>query len=139
MAYNVNQLAVFPTQDERQTSQDFNVAVQRFADRFSQIPARWVQELAHLKQERIEFPVWGTLFMPLDEVDIRRIATHLKPIKRNKNERLQEFRDAGWRAVGETGFVAMYFDGELLLGINGAGYDFHEAHWAPLYKTLGYY
>jgi len=45
---------------------------------------------------------------------------------------------SGWQAVGDTGVMAREFDGELLLGIDGAGYDFHEDHWIPLYLALGY-
>ena len=42
------------------------------------------------------------------------------------------------REVGETGISAFEIDGELVLGINGAGYDFYEHHWIPLYEALGY-
>jgi hypothetical protein len=46
--------------------------------------------------------------------------------------------DSGWQDVGSTGIIAREFDGELLLGINGAGYDFYESHWTRLYDELGY-
>jgi hypothetical protein len=46
--------------------------------------------------------------------------------------------DTGWQRVSDTGVLAREFDGHLLLGINGAGYDFYESHWIPLYKTLDY-
>jgi hypothetical protein len=45
---------------------------------------------------------------------------------------------AGWENVGDTGIIARKFDGHLLLGINGAGYDFYESHWISLYQALGY-
>ena len=44
----------------------------------------------------------------------------------------------GWHYVGDTGVLATEIDGELILGINGGGYDFYEAHWIPLYRELGY-
>ena len=44
----------------------------------------------------------------------------------------------GWRSVGSTGLLAREFDGMLLLGINGAGYDFYDSHWRRLYEELGY-
>jgi hypothetical protein len=44
----------------------------------------------------------------------------------------------GWRDVGKTGFVAREIDGNLVLGVNGAGYSFDEAHWLPLYLALGF-
>lgn len=43
----------------------------------------------------------------------------------------------GWRDVGKTGFVAREIDGHLVLGVNGAGYSFLDAHWLPLYLALG--
>jgi hypothetical protein len=46
--------------------------------------------------------------------------------------------EAGWQNVGDTGLIAFDHDGDLYLGRNGAGYDFFEAHWVPLYKALGY-
>ena len=48
------------------------------------------------------------------------------------------FADSGWQEVGDTGILAREFDGHLLLGINGAGYDFYERHWMTLYRALGY-
>jgi hypothetical protein len=46
--------------------------------------------------------------------------------------------DSGWRDVGSTGIIAREFDGELLLGINGAGYSFYDSNWRRLYEELGY-
>ena len=28
-------------------------------------------------------------------------------------------------------------DGDIFIGIDGAGYDFYEAHWTPLYDAMG--
>ena len=117
----------------------FDEAVHRLVDSFSQIPTRWVQELAHLKHNYLPFPMWGTLFMPLDHVDVDRIERLFKTIECDDDGDLQELRDAGWHAVGETGIIAIYFEDELLLGIHGAGYGFYEAHWAPLYTALDYH
>lgn len=44
----------------------------------------------------------------------------------------------GWQEVGDTGILARELDGELLLGINGAGYSFFDSHWLRLYQALGY-
>jgi len=44
---------------------------------------------------------------------------------------------SGWQEVGSTGFLAREIDGSLFLGVHGAGYDFHEAHWSALYLALG--
>lgn len=45
---------------------------------------------------------------------------------------------SGWEDVASTGFVAIDIDGDLYLGVNGAGYDFIDAHWVKLYQALGY-
>jgi len=47
------------------------------------------------------------------------------------------FEGWGWQSVGSTGFLAREIDGSLFLGVHGAGYDFHEAHWSALYLALG--
>lgn len=41
--------------------------------------------------------------------------------------------------VSECGFRIFEDDktGTIYLGIDGAGYDFYEAHWIPLYKARG--
>ena len=127
------------THDDLQLQRQFDAAVHRLLDSFSQIPARWVQELAHFKHNYLPFPMWGTLFMPLDHIDVDGIQRLFKTIECDDDGDLQELRDAGWHAVGDTGILAIYFEDELLLGINGAGYDFYEAHWAPLYQALGYH
>lgn len=42
-------------------------------------------------------------------------------------------------AVCDLGFTVIeeQENGYLFLGIDGAGYDFYEAHWIPLYDFLG--
>lgn len=42
----------------------------------------------------------------------------------------------GWQRVGDTGFLAREIDGNLVLGIHGAGYGFMDEHWIPLYRAL---
>ena len=123
---------------DTQGSRALNAAVHRLVDSFSLIPTRWIQELAHSKENYLTFPMWGTLFMPNDPCDVRRIDALCRAIECEDDGDLQELRDSGWRAVGDTGVLAIFFEDELLLGIHGAGYDFYEAHWAPLYQALDY-
>jgi hypothetical protein len=56
----------------------------------------------------------------------------LKPIEDEEDEFY------GTQEVEDTGISAFEIAGELVLGINGAGYDFYEHHWIPLYTALGY-
>ena len=68
------------------------------------------------------FPMWGTMWQFGDSCDDWWLE-----------ENLQTMADCGFRIyqhVGEDGWG--YF-----FGIDGAGYDFYEAHWIPLYKARG--
>lgn len=47
-----------------------------------------------------------------------------------------EFHSAGYSEI--NGILGIEIEGDLYLGINGAGYDFYESHWIPLYQALGY-
>ena len=71
-------------------------------------------------------------FIVNDSVDKRRIKALLKPVEDEHDELY------GSQEVGDTGISAFEIDGELVLGINGAGYDFYGHHWTPLYNALGY-
>lgn len=63
-------------------------------------------------------PMWGWLWNPesIDEWWIK--------------ENLQIVADCGFR-IYESEEVG------ILIGIDGAGYDFYESHWIPLYKARG--
>lgn len=68
----------------------------------------------------VDVPMWGTVWMMDDMLD-------------------EEWIDANREEVMELGFTICenYEEGWLLLGIDGAGYDFYEAHWIPLYELRG--
>ena len=81
--------------------------------------------------------MWGTAFIPKESIDadnIRKLLTEIVPT----DDEQQIFAEQGWSEVADTGIYAIELDGELILGIHGAGYDFYESHWAPLYEALGY-
>lgn len=63
-------------------------------------------------------PMWGTAFFVND------IG-------------LYNFIDENRESVCDMGFVIMICDNndDIYLGIDGAGYDFYENHWIPLYKA----
>lgn len=67
------------------------------------------------------YPMWGTLFECNDSWLGDTILEH-------KNE------------VEDIGFIILDGFDELnvCLGVAGAGYSFHDAHWTPLYDLLGY-
>lgn len=64
--------------------------------------------------------MWGTIFSPGDPMDRYWIENNAE-------------------LVGECGFVVYTSDEtEILLAVDGAGYDFYEAHWTPLYRARGF-
>lgn len=68
------------------------------------------------------FPMWGTMWQFGDGIDEWWLE-----------ENLQTMADCGFRIYEHTGEDAWgYF-----FGIDGAGYDFYEEHWIPLYKARG--
>jgi hypothetical protein len=67
------------------------------------------------------FPMWGTLWQFKDPCD---------------DWWLEE--KGGIRIMSECGFRIYHHDEwGYFFGIDGAGYDFFEAHWTPLYKARG--
>lgn len=64
-------------------------------------------------------PMWGTMWALKDCCDIRWLEGNLHAVA-NCGFRIYESEDYGY-----------------LIGIDGAGYDFYESHWLPLYKARG--
>ena len=72
--------------------------------------------------ERYEYlPMWGTMWSFGCSCDNWWIE---------EKEGLQTMADCGFRIYEQKDFGYIF-------GINGAGYDFYEAHWIPLYKARG--
>ena len=68
----------------------------------------------------VDVPMWGTFFMPKTSLDADWLADNAE-------------------SVASLGFTLIYRDGDFWgLGIDGAGYDFYEAHWLPLYRLRGF-
>ena len=66
----------------------------------------------------VDIPMWGTAFAPC-QLDLEWMEEHS-------------------REVAELGFTLIFENGSLFaLGIDGAGYDFYEHHWIPLYRLRG--
>ena len=70
-------------------------------------------------QNDYSLPMWGWLWQFSDSCDDWWLENHL-----------QEMTDCGFRIYEHDEFG--YF-----FGIDGAGYDFYEAHWLPLYDIRG--
>lgn len=80
-----------------------------------------VVALEELEVERDDFlPVWGYMWMFDDLID-------------------EEWARKNPHLISQCGF-RIYKDQDndwLFIGINGAGYDFFEEHWKPLYLARG--
>lgn len=77
-------------------------------------------DLDNLSSEEDSFlPMWGTMWTFGERIDEIWAEEHL-----------QEMADCGFR-IYETEELG------ILFGIDGAGYDFYESHWIPLYKARG--
>jgi hypothetical protein len=66
-------------------------------------------------------PMWGTMWAFGEGIDNSWLEDR---------EGLQAMANCGFRIYEQS-------DYEYLFGIDGAGYDFYEAHWIPLYKARG--
>ena len=108
-----------------------NEAVKLWVDRdFSSIPTELIkrafkdnfEELELLSNEypELDFPAcWGWMFHPECSVDEEWIRKNIEDVE-------------------ECGFLIYDSDETgILLGIDGAGYDFYSSHWIPLYKKRG--
>ena len=45
--------------------------------------------------------------------------------------------EEGRQALSRCGFTILEHDERVFIGIDGAGYDFISAHWAPLFREMG--
>lgn len=72
------------------------------------------------------------------EEEIKRIRSEIQDKWHESSSEDAALASFGWQDVGTTGFIAREIDGNLVLGVNGAGYSFDEAHWMPLYLALGF-
>ena len=75
-----------------------------------------------MERERYDFlPMWGTMWSFGDSCDDWWLT---------EGEGIQVMSNCGFRIYEHEEYG--YF-----FGIDGAGYDFYEAHWIPLYKARG--
>ena len=65
-------------------------------------------------------PMWGWLWMFGERID-----------EDWARENLEEVAECGFRIFEDAD------SGDIYIGIDGAGYDFYEQHWIPLYNARG--
>ena len=102
----------------------------------SNVPAQWVADALQLRGLPTNMPMHGTLFMVDEPWLANHVREHITNFEFREDLDRQRLIDAGWQVIPKTGLFAFDLDGFLLLGVDGIGYDFFEAHWRPLYELL---
>ncbi|MCA9078508.1 MAG: hypothetical protein KDA93_26010 [Planctomycetaceae bacterium] len=112
-------------------------AIHRLVDSWSRIPSRWLADVVAVDFDQVEWPLWGTAYIPNNSADSDRIRQLLTESVSDGSSKTV-FAEQGWSEVADTGISAIELDGQLILGVPGAGYDFSDGHLAPLYDAMGY-
>lgn len=117
-------------------------AVKEFVSKnLSGVPTRWVETVAKANGEEIfAWPMWGTMFI-VDE----HIGSSLTTATTQDEDEAQPFFDeemAGAEVVldsdGDATSMYLYeVDGEYLIGVHAAGFNFYDGVWDGLYDALG--
>lgn len=132
---------------------------------FAGIPLEWAQIVAEHKDEEIyAWPMWGTIFLvdsfyrdrlktrrmvsskeeiDLDEIEDDAERTRVEKAIQDPEEYLEEYVDeemAGADCIldkdGDTTAAFMYeIDGQYLIGVNGAGWNFYDGVWDKIYDA----
>ena len=71
--------------------------------------------------------MWSTLFEAKDNTIKDWILENYEKI----------IKEAGFTIIDLSRENEGEYETGVFLGVNGAGYDFYEAHWIPLYKIFG--
>lgn len=72
-------------------------------------------------------PMWGTMWSFGESIDDDWLDPQWKNVI---GDGLQAMADCGFRVYESEDYGHVF-------GIDGAGYDFYESHWIPLYKARG--
>jgi len=84
-----------------------------------------IRKANEFEVERDSFlPMWGTMWQFSERLDDDWLSG--------------EFGENGLQIMANCGFrIYEHDEFGYFFGIDGAGYDFYEAHWIPLYKARG--
>lgn len=118
-------------------------AVERMVETMSYIPYGWLEHVKEALGEGFGDPMWGTIWLAGDnkgcfESIMKEYEYDWEKLEEEEGEECATLIGDGWRELGDSGVFAREFDGELLVGIHGAGYNFYSEHWEKLYDEVGY-
>lgn len=105
------------------------------------IPQEWVKIVADSFGECHAYPMWGTMFImgwPDKEGFIKK---HCKLMAKSHfqdefDEEMQGEMVVVDKDGSPTSIYAYELDDQVLLGVNGAGFDFYDGVWDRLYDIL---
>lgn len=115
------------------TKLSLKAATEKWVHGFNAYPRNMIAKLMHYDPEEWqevtqsdttfyeELPAWGTMWQFNDWCDSYWLE---------EKGGLQVLSDCGFRIFKSDEFGHFF-------GIDGAGYDFYEEHWIPLYKARG--
>ncbi|WP_144057360.1 hypothetical protein [Novipirellula maiorica] len=101
------------------------------------IPADWIADALRSRDRPAAMPMCASLFLVQGPWQVRAIRNQMSSFDFGDDFDRQRLVDAGWQVIPETGLFVYDLDGYLLVGVDGIGYDFFDAHWRPLYEVLG--
>ena len=101
------------------------------------MPAEWIADVLKARGLPAAMPICSSLFLVQGPWQIREIRKQIANFDFGEDTERQRLVDAGWRVIPTTGLFVVELDGYVLVGVDGIGYDFFEAHWQPLYEALG--
>jgi len=119
-------------------------AVKRMVDSMSYIPYGWLEHIKEGLAEYFPDPMWGTIWLAGDnkgcfeEIMKEYDLDNEEKLDEDEGEECAELICGGWHELGDSGVFVRELDEELLVGINGAGYNFYQAHWEKLYEAVGF-
>jgi len=122
-------------------------AIHSWVSQLSAIPQNWVQKLFELEGQSPRLPMWGTMWIldePHDAETLLDLAHYVEPCE--VHEDYNNFCDAcndydeemeGELCIPGTPVYIYKLDGETIIGVHGAGWDFYDGVWDKLYDLLG--
>lgn len=113
-------------------------AVEQFVQtRLSPIPTDWVKIVAEKYDQYPTLPMWGTMWF-VDSIWGEDLITdkYSSFMDENTPDGFDEEME-GQRCINGTPIYVYEIEGEYLIGVHGAGYNFYDGVWDKLYDLLG--
>lgn len=125
------------------TQERYQNTVEEFVQKeLKSIPTEWVRIVAESVGEFPNLPMWGTMWF-IDSTWGERIMKGSALLQDDDSER-EHFDEemAGAHCIldergSETAMFIYEVNGQYLIGVHGAGWNFYQGAWDVLYDLLG--